>query len=84
MTDGLSEKAMAVFAFAAYHQLGTGQPVVKVVRRDGAGHEADPEAVDELTGKGLAEVDGDFIAFTKAGGELLTKAVEGLRSALEG
>ena len=55
---------------------------MKVVRHDGAGHEADPQAVEELTGKGLARVEGDFIAFTEAGEAVLAKAVEGLRSAL--
>ena len=82
MTVSLSDKAMAVFAFAAYHQLGTGQRVMKVVRRDGAGHEADPEAVEELTQKGLARAEGDFIAFTDEGEAMLAKAVESLRGAL--
>ena len=84
MADSLSDKAMAVFAFAAYHQLGTGQRVMKVVRRDGSGHEADPEAVQELEQKALARVDGDYIAFSDAGEAMLAKAVEGLRGALAG
>ena len=82
MADFLSDKAMAVFAFAAYHQLGTGQQVSSVVRRDNAGHEADPEAVEELTQKGLARVEGDQIAFTPGGEAMLGRAIEALRGAL--
>ena len=81
MTTSLSDKALAVFAFAAYHQLGTGQRVASVIRRDHAGHEAHPEAVSELTGAGLARAEGDHIAFTPEGEALLQSAIEGLRGA---
>ena len=33
--SGLSDEALAVFAFAAYHELSSGQRVRSVVRRDG-------------------------------------------------
>ncbi len=84
MAASLSDKALAVFAFAAYHELGTGQRVASVVRRDGAGHEADPEAVAELTGHGLASVEGDRIVFTPEGEAKLRAAIAGLRNGLGG
>ncbi|PVE22578.1 hypothetical protein DC522_20465 [Microvirga sp. KLBC 81] len=55
--SGLSDEALAVFAFAAYHQLSSGQMVRSVVRRDGAGHKASDKAVSELQGRGLIEAD---------------------------
>ena len=80
----MSDRAMAVFAFAAYHQLGTGQKVSRVVQRDGAGHRADGEAVRELEERGLATADGHDIAFTPDGERVLEGAVEALRRALDG
>jgi hypothetical protein len=79
--SGLSDKAVAVFAFAAYHQLESGQPVTKVIREDGKGHKADAEAVTELEGLKLAETTGNDIVFTESGLSVLAKAVDGLRSA---
>ena len=63
----LSDKALAVFAFALYHQLESGEPVSRVVLSDGAGRQADGDAVDQLQRAGLATVDGNWIAFTEAG-----------------
>ena len=80
--DTLSDKAIAVFAFAAYHQLSTGTRISRVVRTDHQGHEADPDAVTELTKKGLAAVDGDYIAFTSDGEAMLERAIAGLRNAI--
>ncbi|KAA0119933.1 hypothetical protein CIW48_26480 [Methylobacterium sp. P1-11] len=51
--NGLSDKALSIFAFAAYHRLVSGETVTSVIRRDGAGHEADPEGVKELEARGL-------------------------------
>lgn len=51
--NGLSDKALSIFAFAAYHRLVSGETVTSVIRKDGAGHEADPEGVRELEGRGL-------------------------------
>ena len=79
-TSDLSDKAVAVFAFAAYHQLGSGQPVKSVVRSDGKGHSADEEAVAELVERALATADGNSIAFTESGLAVLAKAIEGLVS----
>lgn len=80
-TSTMSEKAVAVFAFAAYHQLGSGQPVKSVVRSDGKGHAADADAVTELVERSLATVEGNDIAFTDEGLAVLAKAIEGLSSA---
>lgn len=75
----LTDKAVAVFAFAAYHQLSSGEAVVDVVLKDGAGHAADPEAVAELEAAGLARKDGDRAAFTDSGKAKLASVVEALR-----
>jgi chromosome segregation and condensation protein ScpB len=83
-TADLSDKAVAVLAFAAYHQLTSGQPVKSVVREDGKGHKADEEAVAELERRGLATVEGNDIAFTQDGLTVLARAVDGLRRAAKG
>ncbi|HEX2553673.1 MAG TPA: hypothetical protein VHL98_08230 [Microvirga sp.] len=80
--QGLSDKAMAVFAFAAYHQLDSGQRVSSVVRRDGAGHHADREVIAELEARGLATADDAAISFTPDGEAALERAVQGLKRAL--
>lgn len=80
----LSDKALAVFAFAAYHQLESGQPVAKVIRSDGAGHQADPAAVTELGERSLATVAGNDIVFTEMGLKVLGQVIEGLRTAASG
>jgi hypothetical protein len=77
----LSDKGIAIFAFAAYHQLESGQPVTKVIREDGKGHKADEEGVSELERLGLAKAEGNGIAFTEAGLAALAKSVDGLRAA---
>ena len=82
--SGLSDKGLAVFAFAAYHQLESGQPVTKVIREDGKGHRADEEAVRELEALGLARPEGNDIAFSENGLVTLTKAVDALRASLSG
>lgn len=80
--QGLSDKALAVFAFAAFHQLESGQKVASVVQRDGAGHKADEEAVNELAQRGLATADGSAIQFTPEGEAALDRVISGLRQAL--
>jgi hypothetical protein len=80
----LSDKALAVFAFAAYHQLESGQPVTKVIRSDGAGHQADEGAVAELEQLSLAETRGNDLAFTQSGLGILSRVLDGLRSAADG
>jgi chromosome segregation and condensation protein ScpB len=77
--SGLSDEALAVFAFAAYHQLSSGQMVRSVVQKDGAGHKASDAAVDELDGRGLIKADGREIVFTPAGEEALQHVISSIR-----
>ncbi len=77
----LSDKAVAVFAFAAYHQLSSGEVVVDVVLKDGAGHAADPQAIAELEAADLARRDGDRATFTDSGKHRLAAVVTALRGA---
>jgi chromosome segregation and condensation protein ScpB len=77
--SGLSDEALAVFAFAAYHQFSSGQMVRSVVQKDGAGHKASDAAVEELTGRGLIEADGAEIRFTPQGEEALQGVISGIR-----
>ena len=77
----LSDKAIAVFAFAAYHQMSSGEAVVDVVLKDGAGHAADPKAIAELEAAGLAGTAGDRAAFTDAGKAKLDAVISALRGA---
>ena len=77
--SGLSDEALAVFAFAAYHQLSSGQMVRSVVQRDGAGHRANDAAVSELKGRGLIEADGEEIRFTDEGERALQDFIASLR-----
>jgi hypothetical protein len=76
--NGLSDKALSIFAFAAYHRLVSGERVTSVIRKDGAGHEADPQGVKELEERGLVtagETDIDL-------GEPAQQAVETMVAAL--
>jgi chromosome segregation and condensation protein ScpB len=77
--SGLSDEALAVFAFAAYHQFSSGQMVRSVVQKDGAGHKASDAAVEELTARGLIEADGSEIRFTAQGEEALQGVIAGIR-----
>lgn len=78
--SGLSDEALAVFAFAAYHQLSSGQAVRSVVQRDGAGHKASGKAVAELQDRGLISADGDEIRFTPEGEAALQAIISEIRS----
>ena len=77
--SGLSDEALAVFAFAAYHQLSSGKMVRSVVQRDAAGHKASDTAVSELQERGLIEADGSEIRFTPQGEEALQGLISGIR-----
>ena len=77
----ISDKALAVFAFAIYHQLESGSRVTQVVRDDRAGHHADEEAISELEGLGLVQADGDRIGFTERGEALLDRILGDMRAA---
>jgi len=78
-TSGLSDEALAVFAFAAYHQLTSGQTVRSVIQRDGVGHKASDSAVAELSERGLIEADGEEIRLTPQGEEALQSVLSGIR-----
>ena len=77
--DGLSDKALSIFTFAAYHRLLSGERVSSVIRKDGAGHEADPEGVSELEGRGLVSASGTDIAFNEAAQDFVETLLTALR-----
>jgi hypothetical protein len=77
--NDLSDKALAVFAFAIYHQLESGDAVSGVTARDATGHQADPEAVEELERLELAKLENDRIVFTPAGQLMLGQLLDRLR-----
>ncbi|MCJ2012603.1 hypothetical protein [Methylobacterium sp. J-076] len=80
--NGLSDHALSILAFAAYHRLVSGERVTSVVRKDGAGHEADPKGVEELTGRGLATADEAAITLGDEAQEAVETLVAALRKAL--
>jgi hypothetical protein len=82
-TDHISDKSLAVFAFAAYHQLQSGQTVREVIASDGAGHGADPEAIEELGKLGLVVKDGNRVSFTDQGETVLDRVVKSMRQAAD-
>ena len=75
----LSDKALSVFMFAAYHELASGQKVTSVVRRDHAGHVADPDGVAELEHHGLVTRNGDFLQFSVEGERFLDALMIAIR-----
>lgn len=77
----LSDRAIAVFAFAAYHQLSTGQKVSGVTLSDGKGHGLDPDAVDELVRRGLATATEREVVWQERGQAILAEVIERLRGA---
>ena len=81
MASGLSDKGLAVFAFAAYHQFTSGEKVADVVLHDGAGHAADPQAVKEVEAAGLATVKNDRAEFTPDGQAMLGRVLDAIRGA---
>ncbi|MGX7706965.1 hypothetical protein [Methylobacterium sp. Gmos1] len=80
-TTALSDRALSIFAFAAYHHLISGQPIASVVRRDGSGHQADPKGAAEVEERGLATLSDDEITFTEPGIALVERTVEAIRQA---
>lgn len=77
--NDLGDKALAVFAFAAYHQLESGDAVTSVVSSDASGHTVDPEAVAELVRQGLAEQGEARLKFTDAGQLMLSQIIDRIR-----
>ncbi|SFV28015.1 hypothetical protein SAMN05216456_0415 [Devosia crocina] len=80
--NDLSDKALAVFAFAAYHQLESGDAITSVVSEDGAGHRADPEALAELTEKELGAESGGRFVFNPAGQLMLSQIIDRIRGTI--
>lgn len=79
MAQSLSDKGIAVFAFAAYHQLTSGETVTDVALSDGAGHAADPDAIAELEKADLASVENGRAVFTAQGRTMLDGVIAALR-----
>lgn len=77
--NDLSDKALAIFAFAAYHQLGSGDTITSVVTSDASGHHADPEVLSELADKELGELNGDRFVLTVAGQLVLSQVIDRIR-----
>jgi hypothetical protein len=75
----LSDKGLAVFAFAIYHQFESGSRVTQVVTDDGAGHHADDEAIRELQALGLVTIDDGRVGFTERGEGLLDRIAAEMR-----
>lgn len=77
--NDLSDKALAVFAFAAFHQLESGDVVTSIVAQDGAGHRAEPAAIAELVEAGLASQQGNRLHLTDAGQLMLSQILDRIR-----
>lgn len=75
----LSDKALSILTFAAYHQLSSGMIVRDVVLEDGAGHKAEPDGVAELTEAGMIEVEGPRGTLTDDGEAMLAKVVAAIK-----
>ena len=75
----LSDRALAIMAFAIYHELESGTRVTSVVADDHAGHRADPSGVDELVQHKLARREADHITFTERGAEMLQQIMATMR-----
>jgi hypothetical protein len=80
-TRRISDKGLAVFAFAVFHQLESGSRVREIVRKDGGGHQADPEAVGELQQLGMLAVNGSRVSFTEEGEAMVDSMIDSMREA---
>ena len=80
--NGLSDKALSIFAFAAYHRLVSGERATSVIRKDGAGHEADPEGVKELEERGLVTAGDTDIDLGQTAQQTVETMVAALRQAV--
>jgi hypothetical protein len=72
-TTTISDKGLAVFAFATYHQLESGNRVT--VMDDGAGHHA-----GELRRLGLVVFESGRVRFTETGEAMIGRRIEGIRT----
>lgn len=76
----LSDEARSILAFAAYHQLSSGEVVRDVILEDDAGHRADSAGVTEMKEAGFLKVEGTKGRFTDEGAELMERFIEALRA----
>ena len=76
----LTDRALAIFAFAVYHELESGTRVTSVIADDDAGHRADPAGVNELVEYELARREADHIAFTERGADMLQHLLTTMRA----
>lgn len=76
----LSDHALSILIFAAYHSLVSGETVTRVVLDDGQGHHADPEGVKEMEAAGLLEPEGERGALTDEGARTLGRLMEAIRA----
>lgn len=77
----MSDDALSILAFAAYHQLESGNVVSEIILDDGKGHKGSEKGVEELTSAGLLEADGSRGRLTEQGEAQLQRIVEAIRSA---
>ena len=80
----LSDKSLAVFAFALCHHFQSGSRVTEVIKEDGAGHRADPEALEELDRLGLVKTHENRVSFTDRGEAVLDHLIGLTRQAAAG
>ena len=80
--NDLTDKALAVFAFAAFHQLESGEAITAVVAHDAAGHRADPDAVAELESNDLGKLSGESFVFNAAGQLILSQVIDRIRGSI--
>ncbi len=78
----LTDRALAICAFAIYHELESGTQVTSVIADDHAGHRADPSGVNELVQYELAREEADHIAFTDRGAEMLQQILLTMRASI--
>lgn len=79
--NDLSDGALAVFAFAAYHQLSSGDAVTSIISDDAVGHRADPAGVAELVQARLATQKDDRLHLTAEGQVMLSQVIDRIRGA---
>jgi hypothetical protein len=76
----LSDKAISILTFAAYHSLASGESVGEVVIDDGHGHKADADGLAELQAEGLITIVGSRARLTDEGADELQIVLEAIRA----
>ncbi len=80
--SSLSDGALSILVFAAYHSLVSGETVTRVVLDDGKGHKADAGGVREMEEAGLLDPEGERGTLTEAGRDRLDRVIQTLRQAV--